>query len=245
MTTKMTKADIAMTEAEAKAAIREDLSKILTQTVGMTDLYRSLATHKVALAANFQHKGRPDWTFQSADFRTVWNEVLKTSGFDKDSIYKAHGEEAAKIVNRVHSAIRYHVSDIVRQVAPKADRDALKLNTLSNREQKVGASREARTPEARISIPGMKLPEAAQSKAIDVARFMADTDVVGAVSAATDLVRTARTFSLPTDEDGRTALLMLLSTLTQEASLMVMALQSTTTSTEAPAETQEPATAAA
>lgn len=112
------------------------------------DLMRQLAREIVALRRLFHYDGRPDWAGRSQDYR--------------DTIYRAYRD--AKIpsdsTESLQANLRYHVGNVVREVAPAEDLAALGMNPQGPRGRASQARRVAKgTRGTNMSAPGAEREE--------------------------------------------------------------------------------------
>lgn len=93
--------------------------KIEATNTSLTSCYRDLATVIVQLRGQFAHpklEGLKDWKGQSPECREAVAKIYETAGIPSDS------------VSSIQSAIRYHIGNALREVAPAEALDKLGLD---------------------------------------------------------------------------------------------------------------------
>lgn len=128
--------------------VLHELSELETKR---TDAFRDLAAFIVGIRAQTDHNGHPDWAGRSAAYREHIAQIYAEAEIPTD---RASGFQ---------SSLRYHISTILRRVAPADELKALGLNPESVNERRQLPARTAgdgtqpetdRKPASEVAGPG-------------------------------------------------------------------------------------------
>lgn len=95
-----------------------------------TDILRDLAKVVVGIRAQFQTpEGKPDWAGQTGPYREAISAMYAQAEIPPDS------------VSNVQASLRYHVSTVLREVAPTKELTAIGLSPLSSADKQREANK--------------------------------------------------------------------------------------------------------
>lgn len=113
----------------------------------------------VGLRRHFRHEGRPDWAGRSPEYRDLVERLYRQAGVPSDS------------ESNMQANLRYHVGNVLRQVAPPEDLAALGMAV----EGPLGRLRTTRATaprRPRLARPGVGDPAAMASLALETVRTL-------------------------------------------------------------------------
>lgn len=101
-----------------------------------TSTFRAVASSIVELRKTYQHEGKPDWTGRSPEYREAIEALYRQAELPSDS----EGSTQAKL--------RYHIGNVVRELAPENELLELGLKAKGPRDRGPEYRAHSRTPAA-------------------------------------------------------------------------------------------------
>lgn len=154
-----------VTKSKAKAAKDVVRSLERVQSAATAERVRDVAESIIALRSLFRHEDLPDWTGRSGDYRDLIERLYRQAGMPADSD------------SSIQSKIRYHVGNVLREMAPEEELVSLGLSVSGPRVR----IRDARRAQSKDRAPKVNAsatdPRALAVLALDAVRLLRVSDL--------------------------------------------------------------------
>lgn len=135
-----------------------------------TTAFRSAAQALVSLRQLYDHEGRTDWTGRSVEYRDAIEALYRQAEVPPDS------------ESPIQAKVRYHVGNVLREVAPADELEALGLSVAGPKgraQQNRAAGGGRRRPPAEVTRTRIDSPLTVAALGLDAVKMLRVMDIQG------------------------------------------------------------------